>query len=903
MKRLPPLLLLLAVLCCGCATRGMKGTPFYTGEYKTREGPASDRVNLWPIAYYRNPALSVLWPIGEFSDDRFAIRPIFSMYRDGEGEPWHEFNWLGGLVSFDTESHRHMAFPAFWGPDYFNVFPLYWSGSDPRSGDNHNALFPLWIWSRDGDETMLFCPWPLVARFTGPRENRFAVFPLWDHRRDPSDPGRYSDRLGLFLAGNLRDGASHTHWAVPFYYAKDEAGTGGDRFVSLPWAAMGDDWRAVPLLLSAWSPDGERGRILLGLGGWEGPERWAFPIFYHNAETGELVAPLCYRNPHTGVFLSPLWASKEGAWRCIPPLLSWWSPKDGSGRALLGLAGWDDARSWAIPLYYRDAASDTLVTPLWAHQGARWSAVPPLLSWRSLDPATGESSLYLLGGLAGFEPEAHWFAPLYFRDEAKDLFVSLPYAQGRDWRAVPPLLSWWNADGSGRVLLGFAGWNADGSHWVFPLYHRDAENGRFVSLLYAQGRKWRGIPPLLTTWSDRGDFVSPLYAQTADGCLVPPLLSWWNQDGGRALLGLGGWEPDKSWLFPLWYRDGESFLTPLAGRFGDGTRYWCTPLLGTRSGSVAGSTGSWLFPLWDLEWNHRPDDSDFGYDHRFLLLGGASGGRRFDDRSSVWFWPLFSDETNPKVDALRAEMDAPRAPEREFFRYDSVQDVTWVPGDADSHVVTDRECIVRPVRESSDEGTHFLLGLGGSSHRVSINNDVWKLARELGGGPDVGPLARFADHNDGVSFRWIPEKRFHQTVFGPLATNTVARYVAEDSDWFFPLWSHNRTRGVMFELPSGEKSLDAELETFSALLFLYDYRRETVPEEGHDYARRRVLWRLYHYERLNGDESTDVFPAITWDRRKDGYRKFSFLWRLFRYERDPEKGTSLDLFFLPLRRP
>ena len=901
MKRLLPLLLL-AVLATGCRTTAMKGTPFYTGEYKTREGPASDRVNLWPIAYYRNPALSVLWPIGEFSDDRFAIRPIFSMYRDGEGEPWHEFNWLGGLVSFDTESHRHMAFPAFWGPDYFNVFPLYWSGSDPRSGDNHNALFPLWIWSRDGDETMLFCPWPLVARFTGPRENRFAVFPLWDHRRDPSDPGRYSDRFGLFLAGNLRDGASHTHWAVPFYYAKDGAGTDGDRFVSLPWAAMGDDWRAIPLLLSGWSPDGDRGRILLGLAGWEDSKSWAFPVFYRDSATGELIAPLCYRNPHTGVFLSPLWASKDGAWRCIPPLLSWWNA-DGSGRALLGLAGWDDSRSWAVPLFYRDAANDTLVTPLWATQGARWSAIPPLLSWRSLDPATGESSLYLLGGLAGFEPEAHWFAPLYFRDEAKDLFVSLPYAQGRDWRAVPPLLSWWNADGSGRVLLGFAGWNADGSHWVFPLYHRDAENGRFVSLLYAQGRKWRGIPPLLTAWSDRGDFVSPLYAQTADGCLVPPLLSWWDQDGGRALLGLGGWEPDKSWLFPLWYRDGESFLTPLAGRFGDGTRYWCTPLLGTRSGSVAGSTGSWLFPLWDLEWNHRPDDSDYGYDHRFLLLGGASGGRRFDDRSSVWFWPLFSDETNPKVDALRAEMDAPRAPEREFFRYDSVQDVTWVPGDADSHVVTDRECIVRPVRESSDEGTHFLLGLGGSSHRVAVNDDVRKLARELGGGPDVGPLARFADHNDGVSYRWIPEKRFRQTAFGPLATNTVARYVSEDSDWLFPLWSHNRTRGVMFELPSGEKTLDAELETFSALLFLYDYRRETVPEENHDYARRRVLWRLYHYERLNGDESTDVFPAITWDRRKDGYRKFSFLWRLFRYERDPEKGTSLDVLFLPLRRP
>ena len=107
----------------------------------------------------------------------------------------------------------------------------------------------------------------------------------------------------------------------------------------------------------------------------------------------------------------------------------------------------------------------------------------------------------------------------------------------------------------------------------------------------------------------------------------------------------------------------------------------------------------------------------------------------------------------------------------------------------------------------------------------------------------------------------------------------------------------------MFDLPSGEKTLDAEREEFSALLFLYDYKRESVPQEYHEYARRRVLWRLYHYERLNGDESTDVFPAITYDRRKDGYRKFSFLWRFFRWERDPEKGTKLDVLFIPLRRP
>ena len=56
MRRLLPLLLL-AVLVTGCRTTAMKGTPFFSGENPEREGPVEDRVNLWPLAYYRAPAL------------------------------------------------------------------------------------------------------------------------------------------------------------------------------------------------------------------------------------------------------------------------------------------------------------------------------------------------------------------------------------------------------------------------------------------------------------------------------------------------------------------------------------------------------------------------------------------------------------------------------------------------------------------------------------------------------------------------------------------------------------------------------------------------------------------------------------------------------------------------------
>ena len=74
-------------LAAGCSTTAMKGTPFYTGEYATRKGSVENRVNLWPLAYYRDPALSILWPLGEYTGDRFAIRPIFSIENLDKEDP------------------------------------------------------------------------------------------------------------------------------------------------------------------------------------------------------------------------------------------------------------------------------------------------------------------------------------------------------------------------------------------------------------------------------------------------------------------------------------------------------------------------------------------------------------------------------------------------------------------------------------------------------------------------------------------------------------------------------------------------------------------------------------------------------------------------------------------------
>ena len=83
---------------------------------------------------------------------------------------------------------------------------------------------------------------------------------------------------------------------------------------------------------------------------------------------------------------------------------------------------------------------------------------------------------------------------------------------------------------------------------------------------------------------------------------------------------------------------------------------------------------------------------------------------------------------------------------------------------------------------------------------------------------------------------------------------------------------------------------------------LYTYEAWSDAAAKREKSRSRVLWWLWNRQAEDGTVSLDVFPGVTYDTRPDGYRKTSLLWRLFRYENDPEKGTALDLFFIPCMR-
>ena len=194
-----------AALLAGCQTNAVKASPFAS------EGPFvrdSGRVNLWPLAYWQTPAGSVLWPIITFSDEHFAVNPIYSQFRlDGPGAPYSEFNFLWPLAQANTRDGSCYFFPLFtWRrTDYF-VTPVFGWGQTPR-GDWSYCL-PLYAKdAADGSFCSLLFGWnredcyitPFFGWYTGKDKGSW-LFPLWDCRR-----ARAFDSTCEKFAGSCRE--------------------------------------------------------------------------------------------------------------------------------------------------------------------------------------------------------------------------------------------------------------------------------------------------------------------------------------------------------------------------------------------------------------------------------------------------------------------------------------------------------------------------------------------------------------------------------------------------------------------------------------------------------------------------------------------------------------------------
>lgn len=474
------MIMLALTLFAGCATKEMKSTPFYEGTDVTYTGNPEDRINVWPVAYWREPVGSIAWPLVSWGNDHFAMRPLYSQYKQGGSGDYNEFNVLWPVGQFDTKHDDYRFFPFFWGDmkkkdSYFCLFPLLWWN------DEFAGVFPI-FWDNEDDGGTGFCVFPLFWSETTPSGSLWnTLWPLYYYESHPKSdkniPSDSSEFWALaYLAGyNRRDGEFTDHRFLLLYFA-DRSG-----FYSLPYSRHE-------------SGDSVKNLILCGLAGCESGTNgnyqasWLFPFYYHGnkeffitplgGKSGdtEWVLPLFWRDETTFASL-PYWRKlgKDGEIDSAfsLPLLSGYDRDRTSGDRLLymflGLGGhvWNDTTggaSWVFPLYYSD-----------------------------------RESFYTL--LYGSDPRRTWLFPLYYRDEAQintipfsywdDVkkgtrgFFSLPLLSGANWSTNTSEYTW-------LTLAGLIGGKSDASgkvqsEWAFPAFYR--EKGKsFSSLPYG----WSG---------------------------------------------------------------------------------------------------------------------------------------------------------------------------------------------------------------------------------------------------------------------------------------------------------------------------------------------------------------------------------------------------------------------------
>ena len=526
-------------LLSGCTMKEFSSTPFYEGNTVKYTGAVEDRVNLWPVAYWREPVGSVAWPLVSFGSDHFALRPLYSQYKkSGMGE-YDEYNVLWPIAQFDTDDKNYRIFPFFWGSDYskdpyFCLFPAVWYN------DEFAGVFPF-FWSTDKSSGG-FCVFPFFwAETTSYRDGLWhTLFPLYYYKSyEATDDSPSTSKFWTLcgLAGYNRSGGEFTeHRFWPLYHW--ERGN----FYSIPYSRYQ-------------SGSTVKNRIFLGFAGSDSNTNgeymasWVFPLYYHNKNKEEFLSPL-YGSAKDSSWLLPLYYRDSK--KFITPIYgktqnaNWTIPlyyKDNE-KLITALGGWNKDMHWFMPLYYKD--KDSFITPLYGRDG-----------------------------------DNEWLLPLYIRDKTKFStalfskwndekkgekgFFSLPILSGANWSTNSQKSCWY-------ALAGLAGSKTDAtgkdnSQWAFPVFLRDKDKG-FYSLPYS--------------WDGGGT------SQT-------------NSYFACGLAGARFGKTEGGWLFPVFdYKKDKSFTSALYSWDGGGTSktnsYYALSLAGKRSGR---ETGWWLFPFYN----------------------------------------------------------------------------------------------------------------------------------------------------------------------------------------------------------------------------------------------------------------------------------------------------------------
>lgn len=940
------LVFLPALFLAGCATPELRKTPYYHTEPDPSPEAARDRIPGWPLLYYRQPTLEVLWPLFEKSDEFIALRPLGAI--SGLDQPEQTYSLLWPIGQFDRAEKKNRFFPMFWGEDYAVGFPLYWHLGHPFGPEGGtDGLIPLWWYTSHRQGYSFNILWPVLNLKDEPDGHGWRVWPLaGSYSRDADDYYRFA----LWpLAHQWGHGARRERGeaVLPLYLRLSAPGE--SMFLSLPYSRYRDadrQWDLALPFLTYHRRDSE-GSTLLS------------PIFSQGESADQrrawqLLLPLYYssREEDRRTFVTLLGGMTRDAdgmgWMAVPLLSGGTQTRDSSSTWLLGpLAHFgktpETSSRHVFPFFYSsaDSSGHTFLSLPWSSgsrtDGSEWQLIPPLmlrtsdgLDRRLLTP------IYSAGTRGRGSESWQTVFPLWYRSQGADggKFVTLAGGwetdpSGRSW-LIWPLLSGGTRTGDARDLWIVAPLfharrdEAGVSSHLLPLYWWDAHDKTLLSPAVAtwsdpvQGGKTTVIPPALTLYSSEpkrkdlwtvggaahfswgeeagSSHVLPLYYRNAsEGTFLSiPWSSWtWNRTTTNTLIA-----PALSWMTRRAERSDLWTLGPMA-HFSWGKQAESSHVIPLFYRNQAEDT---FISLPYSHWKNGEEEFDLyppllamfsrdGVRRRFDALAGLFSETWGGDDSRGYFLPLYYHDSTGRFFSLLFGWD--KGSDSGFF-----YPLTPLIG-------------VRTGRQSGGWFFPFWSRCHNPDTKRTTGNFLWGAYR-VDEERVESSLIPFYEYKNripapqdsscapaagryGKTFWSLPAIWYrNQVEVVPVCdkdgkpTGKVERSFFRKKG-FFPLWWYSQQT-----TPAGGDDVDGTM-----LLWLYNYRHTVRPQE--EYVCRRFIWRAYYYERKNDDVSVDIFPGITYDSTHDGFKRWAWLGRVFRYERGPE-GRKLDLLLVPLLR-